>query len=97
MKLFLEIIGGPMDGQVYSFKKSVTIGRDPNCEIPLQLDNYLSRRHAQILVIPPECFLEDLGSTNGTFIEDERLTQRVLLKNGQHFRVGKTLMQIYWK
>ena len=97
MKVYLEAIGGPMDGQRYTFKKSITLGRDPNCDIPINLDNYLSRRHASILVIPPECFLEDLGSSNGTFINDERLTKRVLLQNGQKFRIGKTLMEIKWE
>ncbi len=97
MKVFLEVIGGPLDGQTYTFTKSITIGRDPACEIPIDLDNYLSRKHAQILVIPPECFLEDLNSRNGTFIGEEKLSQRVLLKNGQQFRVGKTVMEIKWE
>jgi pSer/pThr/pTyr-binding forkhead associated (FHA) protein len=96
MKVYLEVLSGPADGTVFNFSTSVIIGRDKDCDIPLPLDNFLSRRHAQILVIEPECFLEDLGSTNGTFVNEERLDKRVLLENGQLFRIGKTYMRIKW-
>ena len=41
-------------------------------------------------------FLEDLSSTNGTFVDDERLNGRVQLSNGKVFRVGRTWLQITW-
>lgn len=97
MKVTLEVMSGPMDGQVFNFHKSVGIGRDDTNEIPLPLDKFISRRHARILVIEPECFLEDLGSTNGTFVDEERLRGRILLERGKLFRVGKTWLQIEWQ
>ena len=96
MKITLEILSGPLDGQVFQFTRTVEIGRDDSCEVPIKVDKFISRHHARILVVEPECFLEDLNSTNGTFIDDDRLRKRVILNNGHTFRVGKTWMQIDW-
>lgn len=96
VKITLEILSGPLDGQVFEFSRTVEIGRDDGCEVPIQVDMSVSRRHARILVVEPECFLEDLDSRNGTFIDDDRLEKRTQLQNGQTFRVGKTWMQIDW-
>lgn len=96
MKISLEILSGPMDGQRFEFSRSVDIGRDDKCEVPIKVDKFISRHHARILVVEPECFLEDLESTNGTFVGEERLKSRVMLDNGHTFRVGKTWMQIDW-
>ena len=96
MKVTLEMLSGPLDGEVHQFQSTIDIGRDNTCEVPIPVDKFISRRHARILVVEPECFLEDMDSTNGTFIENQRLKGRVLLNNGQTFRVGKTWMQITW-
>ena len=97
MKIYLEIIGGPLDGQTYSFRESTTIGREGQSEITVNLDNFISRRHAKIIVEDPECWLEDLNSTNGSFIGEERVNGKVRLDNGQHFKVGRTVMEIRWE
>jgi len=96
MKVNLELLSGPLDGSVFNFGNSVDIGRDNGCEVPIPVDKFISRRHARILVVEPECFLEDLDSTNGTFINDQRLQGRIVLQKGQTFRVGKTWMTIDW-
>jgi len=96
MKVNLELLSGPLDGEIFNFTKTIDIGRDNTCEVPIPVDKFISRRHARILVVEPECFLEDMESTNGTFINDERLRGRIVLQNGQVFRVGKTWMQINW-
>lgn len=96
MKVSLEILSGPLDGEVFGFTSTVDIGRENTCEVPIPVDKFISRHHARILVVEPECFLEDLDSTNGTFIENQRLRGRIVLNNKQTFRVGKTWMQISW-
>ncbi|MHB2015579.1 MAG: FHA domain-containing protein [Candidatus Xenobia bacterium] len=96
MKVTLELLSGPLDGKVFAFNKSVDIGREDDCEIPVPVDKFISRRHARIIVVEPECFLEDLKSTNGTFVDDQRLHGRTVLSNGQIFKVGKTWMQTTW-
>lgn len=96
MKIRLEVLSGPTDGEIHNLKGSISIGRDKSNELALPWDKFISRRHARILVAEPECFLEDLGSTNGTFINGERLKGRIVLSNGQIFRVGRTWLQIEW-
>jgi pSer/pThr/pTyr-binding forkhead associated (FHA) protein len=96
VKVNLELLSGPLDGEVFSFSSTADIGRESTCEVPIPVDKFISRHHARILVVEPECFLEDLDSTNGTFIEGQRLRGRIVLAKGQTFRVGKTWMQISW-
>jgi len=96
MKVKIEVTSGPTDGEVFQFKNSFGLGRDKTNEIALPLDKFISRRHARVLLAEPECFLEDLGSTNGTFVNNERLHGRIVLTNGQVFRVGRTWLQIEW-
>jgi len=97
MKVYLEIIGGPLDGQTFSFRHSSVIGRESQGEIPIDLDNFISRRHARIIVEEPNCYLEDLNSTNGSFIGEQQVREKVQLANGQQFRVGRTVMEIRWE
>ena len=67
------------------------------CElIKLAVDRFVSRKHAIIEISGATVFLEDLASTNGTFIDDERLDGRCQLSNGKVFRVGRTWLQISW-
>ena len=70
--------------------------RRPDKAVPVPVDKFISRRHARILVVEPECFLEDLDSTNGTFVDDKRLKGRMVIEKGKIFRVGKTWMQLDW-
>jgi len=67
-------------------KDSYTIGRDPRCDIPLE-DNFISRRHARIQKSESGWVLEDLGSTNGTFIGKKRVT-RQKLSGGEEIGMG---------
>lgn len=92
----LEVLGGPMDGQTFTITRSSDIGRDEASPIALPQDPFVSRRHARILVAEPECFLEDFNSTNGTFVGPDQLKGRILLANGQEFKVGKTRMIAQW-
>ncbi|MDD5223332.1 MAG: FHA domain-containing protein [bacterium] len=67
-------------------KDSYSIGRDPHCDIPLE-DNFISRRHARIQKSETGWVLEDLGSTNGTFIGKKRVT-RQKLSGGEEIGMG---------
>lgn len=96
MRINLEVMSGAMDGQEFRFNKSVTIGRDKTSEVSLNLDKYISRRHARLLIAEPDVFLEDLGSTNGTFFRGERLHGRELLSNNELFRTGRTWLRLSW-
>ena len=94
MKVNLEVLSGPMDGHIFQFNSSSDIGREG--KLRLAVDRFVSRRHAIVELQGSSVFLEDLASTNGTFVDDERLDGRAPLSNGKVFRVGRTWLQITW-
>lgn len=95
MRIQLEVLGGPLDGHIFQFNNRVQIGREG--EIPLGVDRFISRRHAILEPTASGVVLEDLNSTNGTFVNGERLQGKTTLRNGQVFIVGKTWLEITWK
>lgn len=96
MRMKLELMSGAQDGEIINVKRSSTIGREKSNEIAMQYDRYISRRHARLITGDDEVFLDDLGSTNGTFYAGERVVGRVELQNGDFFRVGRTWVLITW-
>ena len=65
------------------------IGRDPNCDLAL-LDEALSAHHARVTFHHGQWWLEDLNSTNGTFLNREKLTTPAVLITGDEFKCGNT-------
>ena len=85
-KYALLIVSGKEAGKVLDIQKTVvTIGRS-GCDLLVD-DPELSRRHARVEVRGDEITLKDLDSTNGTFMDDERIRE-VLIDNRSKFRVG---------
>lgn len=90
----LTIIDGSQAGAVMRLDdQPVTMGRSSDIEVSLQ-DDYASGHHARLFPQGSRWFLEDLGSTNGTFVGDQRLTRATPIEVGQNFRVGRTTMQL---
>jgi len=71
----------------------VLIGRGADCQLILD-DDYVSTRHARIASSGDQWFVEDLGSTNGTYIGSHRLTQPTTLQLGSKVRIGKTTLEL---
>jgi hypothetical protein len=71
----------------------VTIGRDPNSDIPI-LDEAVSAHHARISFHHSQWWLEDLNSTNGTFIGKSRLTVPTVLIASDQFKCGNTFFTV---
>jgi diguanylate cyclase (GGDEF)-like protein len=69
--------------------KPVMIGRGSDCTIQID-DHSVSRKHARIEPTPQGYLAEDLGSTNGTFVNDQPIAQQ-LLKDGDYLRVGNSI------
>jgi pSer/pThr/pTyr-binding forkhead associated (FHA) protein len=69
------------------------IGRGPDAAIQLD-DDYVSTRHARIGVSGETWYVEDLGSTNGTYIGNQRLTQATAIQLGTQVRIGKTTLEL---
>jgi pSer/pThr/pTyr-binding forkhead associated (FHA) protein len=69
------------------------IGRDPSCEIRLS-DNYISQVHAKISNRNGSWFVEDMGSTNGTYLNQRKVTAPTEIGPGDRIRVGKTVLEV---
>lgn len=68
----------------------VKIGREPNNEIPILNDTAISRNHACVMFVKDGFFVEDLGSTNGTYVNGRKITSRKQVFQGDHIVLGKT-------
>ena len=71
----------------------ILIGRGNDAAIRLD-DDYVSTRHARIAASGDQWFVEDLGSTNGTYIGSVRITQPTTLTLGTQVRIGKTILEL---
>ena len=79
-------------GKVYKLKGGATIGRSPRSDIVLD-DDYVSSTHARIFARRQFLYLEDLGSTNGTFIDGRRVDGEHQIKPGQEIVIGDTIFR----
>ncbi|MFC6154827.1 FHA domain-containing protein FhaB/FipA [Nocardioides yefusunii] len=71
----------------------VLIGRGSDAAIRLD-DDYVSTRHARIASSGDAWYVEDLGSTNGTYVGPTRLTEPLAANSGMQVRVGKTVLEL---
>jgi len=92
----LVVTEGPLTGTSLPLRgQAILIGRNPECALVLD-DDYASGRHCRIYqdTSGPEGWLvEDLGSTNGTFIGREKLTSPRPVEVGTTLRIGKTVLE----
>jgi hypothetical protein len=72
-------------------KQEIFVGRDEECRISIPISN-VSRRHARIFCQGEEHIVEDLESTNGTYVNGVKVT-RCILRNNDHIRIGDTRIQ----
>ncbi len=96
MKVRLQVIAGPHLGREFEFDAHDTfiVGRAPHAHFRLpQKDKYFSRSHFLIEVNPPQCRLMDLGSTNGTHVNRERVSE-VDLRDGDVIVGGVTKIRV---
>jgi sigma-B regulation protein RsbU (phosphoserine phosphatase) len=86
---YLALTNDPEVGKRYALDASeVTIGRHPECEIPVMDSGRVSRRHAKVIRDKRTYFIKDLGSRNGTFLNGERVgSQLKRLKDGDQLRI----------
>jgi len=82
----VQIYGGNL-GKRYPIRDDVTIGRSEDSTIAVELPN-VSRKHARIFIEDGRCWVEDLGSTNGTHVNDVEIRTRHCLENGDLITTG---------
>ena len=87
---------GPQPGQMFSLEKdSTSLGRDPGNDITID-DPQVSRQHARIMRQGGLMVIEDLGSTNGTFVNGVRLTGSHTLASGDMIGLGDVVALTYY-
>lgn len=84
-KFILRGVSGSTFGKNFALQGTMTIGRQPDCDICIPSDE-VSRRHAKLQVLPDGIAVEDIGSANGTFICDKRV-HTGMLKPGDELRL----------
>jgi pSer/pThr/pTyr-binding forkhead associated (FHA) protein len=93
--LHLRVLDPPRErGRLYDLGSEVTLGRSPGCGVALEDDAYASTLHARVYERNGELWLEDLGSTNGTYLNDLRLAAPARLQRGDRLTIGGTVLEV---
>jgi pSer/pThr/pTyr-binding forkhead associated (FHA) protein len=90
----LKIVDGPNAGQSVPLGDGpILLGRGTDAAIRLD-DDYVSTRHARFATNGEQWFVEDLGSTNGTYLGSQRITAPIPIGLGIQVRLGKTIVEL---
>ena len=80
-------------GRSFDLDGELTVGRAAGCQVALE-DNYVSQLHARVFTRDGGVWVEDLGSTNGTYLNDQRVSAPLVLRRGDQLKVGSTVMEL---
>jgi predicted component of type VI protein secretion system len=92
--LILEIVEGDQAGRQVPLESVVDIGREPSLPLHLDADEQVSRRHARVTVQGGQASVEDLGSTNGTYVNEQPIHAPRPLSPGDRVRIGTTVIEL---
>ncbi|MFN2501862.1 MAG: protein kinase [Pyrinomonadaceae bacterium] len=95
MRVTFHVVAGPQTGRDFTFDQHDTfmIGRSEDAQFCLPHDRYFSRHHCILEIAPPQAFLRDLGSTNGTYVNGVRV-ETAHLKSGDRIQGGETVLEV---
>ncbi len=88
-----SVVEGDKKGRSFDLGEEFTIGRADKCHLVLD-DSYVSQMHARIFARDGSYLVEDLGSTNGTYLNRRRITSPTQLQRGDHLKIGKTVLEM---
>ncbi|MHB1930404.1 MAG: FHA domain-containing protein [Acidimicrobiales bacterium] len=81
-------------GRRFALAQETSVGRSPGCGVTLPDDSFVSQVHARVFRRDGHVWVEDLGSTNGTFVNDARVDAPTALRPGDRVRVGQTVLEL---
>jgi len=81
-------------GERFPLNGPLTIGRSVECDVNLAYDQFASVRHAHITINSDTITIEDLGSRNGVWVDDERIEVPTRVKRGDRIQVGETIFEV---
>jgi pSer/pThr/pTyr-binding forkhead associated (FHA) protein len=91
---YLLVTGGPLSGMTINLTdQQITMGRANDATLVLN-DDYASSRHARIFPQDGQWIVEDLGSTNGTYLDRQKVTRPTPVPVGAPIRIGKTVLEL---
>lgn len=80
-------------GRTYALNGEVTLGRAASCTVPLD-DGYVSQLHARIFPRDDAWLVEDLGSTNGTYLNGRKVSRAQPVQRGDRVKIGATVLEV---
>lgn len=81
-------------GQTFALDVELTVGRAGGCGIVLAGDSYASQLHARLFRRDGDAYVEDLGSTNGTFVNGTRVSAPTRIRRGDRIQFGQTVVEL---
>jgi len=95
--IWLDVKEGPEKGKRYSLSEGENlIGRKEELRVFIA-DPEISRTHSAIYLLAEEAFIEDMGSTNGTYLNGKPVVKRILIHNEDIISLGDTVMEFKWE
>lgn len=85
--------GGNLKGKSFDLGSELIVGRAEKCHVVLD-DTYVSQMHARIFARDDVYMLEDLGSTNGTYLNRQKVTSPTELQRGDRVKIGRTVLEM---
>ncbi len=82
-----------LKGRRYPLADELTVGRAAGCQVTID-DTYASQLHARVFARDGQLFVEDLGSTNGTFLNRNKVQGPQVMRRGDRLQVGNTVMEL---
>ena len=84
---------GPLAGQSYGVTQSITLGRSPGCDVAV-VSPHVSRMHAKLVVENDSLFIQDLGSANGTMVNDQLILSKHPLHDADEIRIHDIVFRV---
>ena len=80
-------------GRRYPLGDEITVGRAAGCQVTVD-DTYVSQLHARVFTRDGQLFVEDLGSTNGTYLNRAKVAGPMVMEKGDRLQVGNTILEV---
>ena len=80
-------------GASFQLGQEITVGRSESCTVTIPDDSFVSQLHARVYLLHGAAVAEDLGSTNGTYVNGRRLTAPLQIVKGDRLQVGNTIFE----
>ena len=80
-------------GRRYPLGDEITVGRAAGCQVTVD-DTYVSQLHARVFTREGQLFVEDLGSTNGTYLNRVKVAGPMVMQRGDRLQVGNTVLEV---